>query len=66
MVYLNRTDNTKVSGNHLHIYKLDSSEDNNHTYAYDLSKYGNFISTDSLEESFEKFISFINIKYERS
>lgn len=56
--HTNKLDNTTVSGNHLHIY---NKNDPSHCYAYELEKYGKFISTDDLEESFNKFLIFNNI-----
>ncbi|RHW52859.1 hypothetical protein DS834_02950 [Lactobacillus bombicola] len=56
--HINKSDKSKVTGNHLHIYDSNSPD---HNYAYDLKKYGNFISTDDLEESFEKFLKFVKI-----
>lgn len=61
--HINRLDNTKVSGSHLHIY---NNNDFNYSYAYDLKKYGNFISTDGLTESFDKFLKFVKIKTNNS
>lgn len=57
--HINRLDNTKVSGSHLHIY---NSNDPGYSYTYDLKKYGNFISTDDLAKSFDKFLEFVKIQ----
>lgn len=56
--HTNKLDNTKVSGNHLHIY---DKNDPSHNHAYELEKYGKFISTDDLGKSFDKFLRFNNI-----
>lgn len=51
-------DNTIVSGNHLHVYKLVNEQVED--YAYELSNKP-FISTDDLAVAFEKFCSYSHV-----
>lgn len=56
--HTNKSDGTTVGKNHIHIYK--NEEPVRKDYAYDLEKY-NFVKTDDLANSFDKFIQFVSI-----